>query len=143
MNPPKRSAFHVCRVRAILVLLVKNHGIFKAVKQLRSSALTVCTQLWGTERPSFNLCVGCCRWRRKRHKTCIVDEAKKLAKYNFFLNRQDNGGYREIMVPIPQNPILKFFGASNKLFWPLSDSTVFPQRRSLDAAPRRSQSRHT
>eukprot|EP00884_Botryococcus_braunii_P010531 jgi/Botrbrau1/1947/Bobra.0005s0039.1 len=76
------------------------------------------------------------RWRRKRFQTCIIDEAKKLAKYDFCLNRQDNGGYREIMVPIPQNPIMKLFGISNKSYWSLSDPRMFPQRRQLPAAPR-------
>lgn len=74
----------------------------------------------------------------KRYQSCVMDEAKKLVKYDFCLNRQDNGGYREITVPVHRSHFLNLFGMPTKLYYPLSDATVFPQRRQLPSSSLRS-----
>ncbi len=44
-------------------------------------------------------CLLPCRWRGIRQRAAAADEANKLAKYNFPLNQDENGGYRPVLVP--------------------------------------------
>ncbi len=60
-----------------------------------------------------------------------MDEAKKLAKYNFALNRQDNDGYRDVLVPAPRKFYHHMFGLAGGPPRRLADFPIWrhsPQR---------------